>query len=247
MPAVSRVDRLLQATETLRLAVNRLTFAPPVHTVYNPLDYAAAGHTAYVEAFAQTPKHALFLGMNPGPWGMAQTGVPFGAIPAVRDWMELDFAVEKPACEHPKRPVTGLACPRVEVSGRRLWLELFAAQWGSAKAFFAQHYVANYCPLVFMAESGANVTPDKLPAAERVPLEAACDAHLAAVIEILEPELVIGVGGFAEKCARRVIQATGGSAKVATILHPSPASPLANKLWPERPREQLAALGVGPV
>ena len=35
-------------------------------------------------------KEAVFLGMNPGLWGMAQTGVPFGTVSLVRDWMGIE-------------------------------------------------------------------------------------------------------------------------------------------------------------
>src|SRR6185436_4123303 len=110
----------------------------------------------------------------PGPFGMSQTGVPFGEVAAVRDWMGLAGEVQKPAREHPRRPVEGLRCPKSEVSGRRLW-GLFAEKFGKADDFFREHFVANYCPLVFMRGSGANLTPDKLPAREAAALYAACD------------------------------------------------------------------------
>ena len=45
----------------------------------------------------------IFLGMHPGPWGMAQIGVPFGEIPAVRDWMGISTTVDKPPVEHRRR------------------------------------------------------------------------------------------------------------------------------------------------
>ena len=35
-------------------------------------------------------KRVVFLGMNPGPFGMAQVGVPFGEVAAVRDWLRID-------------------------------------------------------------------------------------------------------------------------------------------------------------
>ena len=81
--------------------------------------------------------------MNPGPFGMVQTGVPLGEIAAVRDWMGIEATVEKPATENPKRPIEGFACTRSEVSGRRLW-GLFAERFGTAEAFFTDHFVANY-------------------------------------------------------------------------------------------------------
>ncbi len=59
--------------------------------------------------------------MNPGPWGMVQSGVPFGEVAAVRDWMKIKSSAKQPKSVHPKRPIEGLSCKRSEVSGRRLW------------------------------------------------------------------------------------------------------------------------------
>ena len=197
----------------------------------------------YLERFGAAPKRVLFLGMNPGPFGMAQTGVPFGEIAAVRDWMGIETAVERPAHEHAKRPIEGFACTRSEVSGRRLW-GLFAARFPKAEDFFANHLVLNFCPLVWMSESGANLTPDKLPAAEMVPVEDACLAHLAEVIELLQPSYLIGVGGFAEERMRRAAAISGSTAALGRVLHPSPASPAANRGWADVAMRQLQALGV---
>lgn len=239
MPA----DALIAAADALSARLAPLRFAEPVHTVYDPLVYARELHSSYVRRFAHVGIDALLLGMNPGPFGMAQTGVPFGEISAVKDWMKLEGTVGKPAVEHPKRPVQGLACPKSEVSGRRLW-GLFQQRFGTPEAFFAKHYVANWCPLAFMDEGGANLTPDKLPADERTPVEAACDAHLATLIATLKPTWVIGVGGFARDCAERVVAASKSKAKIGTILHPSPASPAANRDWPGQATKQLIQLGV---
>lgn len=53
-----------------------IDFPEKVKYVYNPLEYAINPHSKFVEQYANTgPKSVLFLGMNPGPWGMAQTGV----------------------------------------------------------------------------------------------------------------------------------------------------------------------------
>jgi single-strand selective monofunctional uracil DNA glycosylase len=245
---------VVDAACRLRHDVEGLTFGEPVTHVYNPLGYAGSMHEAYLRRAApRAPGGVVFLGMNPGPWGMAQTGVPFGEVAAVRDWMELSGEVERPEPEHPKRPIEGLACTRSEVSGRRLW-GLVAERFATLDAFAERHVVVNYCPLVFMEEGGRNRTPDKLPAGERAPLEAACDRHLVRVIEAARPEWVIGVGAFAERCAKRVIQdvvATDGAPaaapdapRIGRVLHPSPASPAANRGWAAQAVAQLEALGV---
>lgn len=222
-----------------------LTFSGPVTHTYNPLTYAWAPHSEYLRRYASGKKRVLFLGMNPGPWGMSQTGIPFGEIPAVRDWVGIEAPVEKPVNEHPKRQVEGFACQRSEVSGRRLW-GLFADRYPNAEDFFADHFVANFCPLVWMAETGRNITPDKLPKAESEPVDTICRKHLAKMISILEPEFLIGVGAFAEKQLKETVKvhSPNNSYQIGKILHPSPASPLANKYWPERPIQQLIDLGV---
>ena len=221
--------RVLDAAARLRDAVDDLKFSAPVTHVYNPLNYAWAAHEQYVRKFAAAPRRILFLGMNPGPFGMAQTGVPFGEVKAVRDWMEMRAEVRKPPMEHPKRPVLGFDCPRCEISGQRLW-GLFAQRFGTADKFFREHYVVNYCPLAFLSETGSNVTPDKLPRREVEELFAACDEHLHRVVELLNPEWVIGIGGFAYARVEPLTEKFP-ALKSAQILHPSPASPAANRNW----------------
>lgn len=231
---------LIAAARSLSAAVDALSFAPPVSHVYNPLDYAWAPHEAYLRRYGAQRKRIVFLGMNPGPFGMVQCGVPFGEIDAVRDWMGIEAPVGKPTRENPKRPVEGFACVRSEVSGRRLW-SLFRERFGTAEAFFAEHFVANYCPLAFF-DHGRNLTPDKLPAAEAAPLYAACDAHLRALVATLQPEWVIGIGAFAE--ARAVEALAGLPLRIGRVLHPSPASPAANRGWSAAATRQMVAQGL---
>ncbi len=236
-------DRVLAAAAVLRDEASALRFAEPVTHVTNPLDYAWDLHEAWVRTWGASPRRVLFLGMNPGPWGMAQTGVPFGEVAAVRDWLGLEGTVRRPAGEHPKRPVQGLACPRSEVSGRRLW-GYFAERFGRPEDFFAEHFVLNYCPLVFMEESGRNRTPDKLPAAETAPLFAACDRRLREVIALYEPAWVVGVGGFARAKLEALLADAPDAPRLGTVLHPSPASPAANRGWAAAAVRQLAAQGI---
>lgn len=232
---------LIAAASALADAVDGLRFSPPVAHVYNPLGYAWAAHEAYLRLGGGTRKRVVFLGMNPGPFGMAQTGVPFGEVAAARDWLKIAVPVGRPDNPHPKRPVEGFACPRSEVSGRRLW-GLFAQRFGTPAKFFADHFVCNYCPLAFMDAGGRNLTPDKFPGVETARLFEACDEHLRQVVAILQPGWVIGVGDFAEKRARAAIHADG--VKFGRILHPSPASPAANRDWAGTATRQLEELGV---
>lgn len=234
-------DQLLVAAKKLSAATDKLRFAKPIAYVYNPLDYAWAAHEIYLRRFGGTKKKVVFIGMNPGPFGMAQTGVPFGEVAAVRDWMGIKTPIGKPPREHPKRPVQGFDCPRSEVSGRRLW-GLFAQRFGKPNAFFREHFVVNYCPLLFAEAGGRNFTPDKLPAATQARLFKACDEHLLELLQALQPAWVIGVGDFAAK--RGSIAADQLGLKSGKILHPSPASPAANRGWAEIATRELTHLNI---
>jgi single-strand selective monofunctional uracil DNA glycosylase len=242
---MTTAEQVLQSTKALSERMHGLTFAPPVTHVYNPLAYAWSPHADYIKLGATGPRRVLFMGMNPGPWGMAQVGVPFGEVAHTRDWLGIDAPVEKPENEHPKRPVEGFACTRSEVSGRRLW-GFFAERFGKPEAFFEEHFIINYCPLVFMEESGRNRTPDKLPAAERQPLFEACDAHLGEMVDILSPEWIVGVGAFAANKCRLLFaeDIDSGRLNVGQILHPSPASPAANRDWAGTALKQMLAQGI---
>ncbi len=233
-------DALIVAARGLAISVDGLDFSAPVSHIYNPLNYAWAPHELYLRSFGARRKKIIFVGMNPGPFGMVQCGVPFGEIAAVRDWMGIVATVNKPVLENPKRPVEGFSCVRSEVSGRRLW-GLFQQRFADANAFFAEHFVANYCPLAFF-DHGRNLTPDKLPSAEADPLYAACDEHLRQIVSVLEPQWVIGIGGFAE--ARAIHALAGTNVRVGKVLHPSPASPAANRGWSEAATKQMIALGL---
>tara|TARA_R110000850_G_scaffold106369_9_gene217715 strand:+ start:553 stop:1281 length:729 start_codon:yes stop_codon:yes gene_type:complete len=235
--------KILTATDELVARLDGLSFAEPVSHVYNPLEYARGPHEQYVTRFGDSKKRVLMMGMNPGPWGMAQTGVPFGEVSMVREWMGISAPVGKPDPEHPKRPIVGFDCEKSEVSGRRLW-GLFSEAYPQAEDFFDHHYVVNYCPLVWMEDSGRNRTPDKLPAAEMAPVYAACDDYVAGHLEWLQPEFVIGVGAFAEACLKRIAEQVGAEVKIGRILHPSPASPAANRDWAGTAMKQLREQGI---
>lgn len=235
LPLVAISRRLAGELEVLR-------FRPPAAFVYNPLGYARAPHELYLERYGAAPKRIVFVGMNPGPFGMMQTGVPFGEVSLVRDWLGLEAPVARPLVEHPRRPVEGFACRRSEVSGARLW-GWAKARCGTPERFFARAFVWNWCPLGFLLESGANLTPDKLAAVDRAALERLCDRALGEVLTVLGTEVAVGVGGFAESALRRALGAAS-AVRVTRILHPSPASPAANRGWAEQIERELAAAGV---
>jgi single-strand selective monofunctional uracil DNA glycosylase len=228
------IDDLLDELQLLR-------FSAPVTHVYNPLEYARASHSLYLQRYATSPKEIVLIGMNPGPWGMAQTGVPFGQVAAVKEWMDIEAPVGVPAQTHPKRPVTGFKCTRSEVSGRRLW-GWAQRTFKTPARFFSRFFVANYCPLLFIEANGRNRTPNQLRAAERKPLLTVCDRALRRTIEWLNPRYVVGVGQFAKERAQAAL--AGFSLNIGGITHPSPANPKANRGWEARIEREFAALGV---
>src|SRR5436305_2631779 len=180
---------LIAIAERLREALATLRFGEPVCHVYNPLFYAWRPHCEYLRRFARQPE-VLIVGMNAGYFGMAQTGVPFGDVVMVRDWLGIEAPVDRPPDEHPKRPIVGFACHRREVSGQRLWGWARDA-FGTPERFFARFFVLNYCPLCFLGETGANLALDKLPAASRTRLVEACDRALHAAAIALNVRYVV--------------------------------------------------------
>lgn len=228
--------------DALLRELRKLRFGPPVTHVYNPLEYARKAYDRYLQRYAGWPREVVLLGMNPGPWGMAQTGVPFGEIAAVKEWLEIEAPIGVPAKMHPKRPVEGFSCRRSEVSGKRLW-GWAQKTFMTPDRFFARFFVANYCPLMFLEESGRNRTPDNLPRAELEPLLTACDRALRQIVEQMSPRHVVGVGEFAARRARAAL--TGLDVTVGRITHPSPANPKANQGWEALIEKEFADMGIG--
>jgi len=228
-------------TDALAEDLRPLRFSRPVTHVYNPLEYARAPYAKYLQRYAKPPKQVVLVGMNPGPWGMSQTGIPFGEVAAVRDWLKIEAPVGKPTDMHPKRPVTGFACRRSEISGKRIW-GWAQTRFKTPQNFFARFFIANYCPLQFIEAGGRNRTPNQLKAAERTPLFEACDRALRRTIEQLNPAYVVGVGRFTTE--RAWIALAGLAPAIGGITHPSPANPKANRGWESLIETELAELGI---
>lgn len=235
MTDLSRVAR------RLRGAVSDLQFHAPVTHVYSPLDYAWSPHREYLEHYGAGRPEVVLVGMNPGPWGMVQTGVPFGDVEMVRNWLGINSPVRRPSVEHPRRPIQGFACRRREVSGQRLW-GWARHTFGTPDKFFARFFILNYCPLCFLESSGRNRTPDRLPAAEREPLFAVCDRSLVQSVEVLRPRYLLGVGRFAYGRVAAALSKSG--IRLGRVPHPSPASPQANRGWDRLMEEALTSLGI---
>ena len=233
---------LKEITDELIKALQPLKFSAPVTHVYNPLIYARAAWEQYCQKYGRGTRKVLALGMNPGPFGMSQVGVPFGEIEHVRDWLGIHVPIQKPPIEHPKRPILGFDCPRSEVSGRRLW-SWAKETYGTPENFFQTFFITNYCPLVFMeGPNGRNFVPEKLPKTEREPLFDACDHALRQTIELMQPDYILGVGKFAEKKAKQV--AGDLDIVIGSVPHPSPASPIANRGWSPLMSKALRDIGI---
>lgn len=232
---------LLDRTQKLREQVNSISFTFDGY-IYNPLDYAWNSHCEYLKKINTNPK-AFFLGMNPGPLGMMQTGIPFGEVNFVKNWMKIEAVVEKPKREHPNRPVLGFNCPRSEISGKRFW-GLFSQRYPNSDDFFKSNCVFNYCPLGFLdaGKTAKNITPDKLNKIERLELERICDLYLYDVLEFLKPQVLIGVGKYAQAKLNAVNK--DKNRLVISIIHPSPGNPQANKNWDEKTIKTLQDVGV---
>jgi single-strand selective monofunctional uracil DNA glycosylase len=233
--AIAAPAPLLGIARRLARAVAQLELRTPSH-VYNPLQYAWSGQRAYLERYGRKRGRVLLVGMNPGPWGMAQTGVPFGSVAMVRNWFGIEPRLSRrlPA-QHPRYPILGMRCHRDEGSGKRLW-GWAAQRFGTPERFFERFFVWNYCPLLFLAHD-RNLTPAGLSAVEVRALAPVCDRALRDVIDVLQPVAVVGIGRYAEQRLRNLV---GERVPVGYLPHPSPASPAANREWAAMAERALA-------
>uniref|UniRef100_A0A8W7NZF9 UDG domain-containing protein n=1 Tax=Anopheles atroparvus TaxID=41427 RepID=A0A8W7NZF9_ANOAO len=230
----------------LSAALRKVALPSEVAACYDPIDYAAEIHRAYMERFLDGPKPVLFIGMNPGPWGMCQTGVPFGYVPAVRDWMGLRGTVLKPASELPARPVEGLACTREEQSGKRWW-GLYQELCGSSDAFFRSCFVYNLCPLAFFHSSGRNITPSELKGKAKGEIQTIAEQYLAIALTVLKPRVIVSVGRYTEDRVKSLLKQNKLDHSIVThcMPHPSPRS-LNNTNWNEKAKVWLTEHGIMP-
>ena len=227
-----KTDLLIDAAARLRDDTDRigerLVAEGTVDCIYNPLIYAWNIHKEFIELGGEKGATTLLLGMNPGPHGMGQMGIPFSATSIVRDLLKIrGLEVQQPKNLHPKRPVKGLDWHKEEVSGTRLW-SLLEKQYGDIENIFSNVFIVNHCPLMlFRGERAINITPDKISGKNTRELIERCDKHLREVVEIMGIKKIIGVGKYAEK---RAIEALKGiEIEITSCWHPSPASPLANR------------------
>ncbi|KAI4467116.1 single-strand selective monofunctional uracil dna glycosylase [Holotrichia oblita] len=223
--------KLLKHANGLNEKLSNLSFNKPVEYIYNPVEYAFDMYEAFIRKFCNEEKKILLLGMNPGPWGMAQTGIPFGEIKMVKEWYRIEAKINKPAIECPDRPIMGLNCHRSEISGKRLY-EFFKKVSDTPENFFKNTYLYNYCPLAFMMkQNGKNITPAQLKGSVKKELEEHCNDTLLQVLSTLNTEIIIALGKYVKDQAESILRAHNiDHIQVIYLLHPSPQIP-GNQNW----------------
>ena len=222
MGVIESTKKLSQSCDSLTPSILKQT---NLAYVTNPLNYAWEYHESYLSQYSNLGATTLLLGMNPGPYGMAQTGVPFGATKMATDILRMEAVeLQTPSGAHPKRPVQGLSMERQEVSGTRFWT-FMVDHFGSIESTFSNIFVVNHCPLLILGETGRNITPVDIPKSIINPILNLCDQHLKSVVNIMGIEKIVGVGNYAKKRAKRIVP----EIDIDAMWHPSPASPLANR------------------
>ncbi|MCX8040015.1 MAG: single-stranded DNA-binding protein [Planctomycetota bacterium] len=236
MPITTAAEDLLAIARACRAACERL----PLHVpwIYSPWQYAWPVFVQYAQRYFRPPHRMLWVGMNPGPFGMVQSGIPFGDVALVRSWLQLDAPIVPPAQQHPRRPIVGWSCARREVSGQRLW-GLLSSRYRTPQACFAELFVINWCPLAFLDAAGRNLTPDRLPMPARQALGEICDRFLAAVASLAESSCIVALGAVAAAAARRAT-----ALPVLELPHPSPANPRAQRGWTQLVSARLHDAGL---
>ncbi|XP_059139314.1 uncharacterized protein LOC131927619 [Physella acuta] len=237
-------DRYMMFEKELCEKLSRVSLPGKIQYVYNPLEYAFDSHLNFVRRFCTGEKYILFVGMNPGPFGMSQNGVPFGECAIVKEWLQIEGEVLKPVLEHPKRRVVGLECSRSEVTGGRFW-QLFRTLCHTPEHFFRTSYVHNLCPFAFLTDSGKNVTPPQLTSSVLDQINALCNATLVEVVRLLKCKYVICIGKYALAQAQKALSADEfNGITLECLMHPSPINPAANKGWADIAIKQLTEIGI---
>ncbi|CAG5129987.1 unnamed protein product [Candidula unifasciata] len=237
-------DKYVLLEKELCEKLSRVSLPGKIQYVYNPLEYAFDSHLNFVRRFCTGEKYVLFVGMNPGPFGMSQNGVPFGECSIVKEWLQIEGEVLKPVLEHPKRRIVGLECSRSEVTGARFW-QLIRTLCHTPEHFFRTSYVHNLCPFAFLTDTGKNVTPPQLASSILDQINVLCNATLIEVVRLLKSKYVICVGKYALAQAQKALSGDEFSGiTLECLMHPSPINPAANKGWADIAIKQLTEIGI---
>ena len=231
--------KLINLTEAFNNKLNKIHFSF-TGIIYNPLDYAKDNYYEYLQNYVNEYIDNIFLGMNPGPYGMVQTGIPFGEINYVKNYLKINNTVNKPKTEHCKKIITGMNTERSEISGFRFW-SLIKSKYQTAELFAEKNAVLNYCPLCFIenTQKGKNITPEMLSKSDKNQINICCDEYLKNIIMLIQPKKLIGIGSYAYKRFCKV-----STLPTFYMLHPSPLNPKANKNWIENEKNFLIENGI---
>jgi single-strand selective monofunctional uracil DNA glycosylase len=211
--------------------------------IWNPGLYAASWHALFRKEYPASAGCILVFGLNPGPYGMAQTGIPFTDLKRLREHLpRLAKGLERRGCS---LAGVGLA-PRslrpylsrtFESSAVRVY-RFLSRGWGSAEDGWRSVVVANPCSLLFMDAAGENRTPadlvgavsrrtGSLVAARR--LRERCNAlrRLAAreAVRVLSPRGVVLLGKDAQRAMQTGIAPLLGPDSILGWEHPARAVP----------------------
>jgi len=215
-------DQILAASDRLS---ERLAALPPVGDLValDPTRYCRSAWAAYLQMAARLGC-VLVVGMNPGPHGMAQTGVPF-TDPWIVDELDLQAPradvppADIPAVgswRHRSHRARGVLGSKREESAKRLWPLLreicapYAAVGPSAdkiaeatRRVCNEVLLVNALPICWLDPAGKNVSAEQVekraPAQVREGLRDLVNEWLQAVADILRPAAVIGVGRWARE------------------------------------------------
>lgn len=67
--------KFLDLIDELNVSLEQLHLPSEIQCIYNPTVYARHTFEIFVQKYCNSKKDIMYFGMNPGPWGMSQTGV----------------------------------------------------------------------------------------------------------------------------------------------------------------------------
>ena len=197
-------------------------------------------HEQYLKRFGEGRKRVVFLGMNPGPFGMVQVGVPFGEVNAVRDWMQISAPVAPPKTPNPSRPVEGFTCQRSEV------------RVSACGRFFAERYphAQDFCRPLCAELLPAGVLRSR---AQRDTRQAPEERNRTALCRLRCTFRRASTRWRRNGWSASASLPDAGASSACPFVpagedrhraHPSPAGPIANRGWAPQAAAQLTALGI---
>jgi len=195
--------------------------------VWNPALYALDIYQEYLTKFPPEPGAILALGLNPGPYGMAQTGIPFTDCRTASGALGMEMTIPGKAPDDlisRLKKANGKWRGTYERSSLGMYRFLILA-WGDIKTAYRNWFVGNPCPLLFLDPERWNVTPAD-PRLRR--MKEVGELRQRAVIgfsEILNPRGIVCFGKDVAKAVGEVAIRQVGPDRVVFYEHPARAVP----------------------